>query len=206
LVALFCCRVGLAEPGSQSCSSYSIGLDTTMATSHDGPYQGEAAGQVFLARDTLIRSITVWRYVPPDTNYFGFKLYITRADTTGQPNTAGILFSGPTIIHPVGDGIHPIEYTWTFDPPFALPSRGYFWFGVQPDPCYGFFQLLLNDKNAYQVGDSWLTGRLLPGQPCFLRRYPTHFPDTDLIFTITFCDVSTRVGGTSWGELKVRYH
>lgn len=176
----------------QACSTYSIGLDTTYATTWDGPYGGRADGEVFLARDTLIRSITVWRPVPPDTNRFGMKLWIVRADSTGQPNMAGILLSGPTLLIPAGDNVHPVEYTWTFDPPFALPSRGYFWFGVQPDPCEGFFNLLFNDQNAFKDGDNWRSRRVFPGDPCHLVRYPDHFADWDLIFRMEFCDSTFR--------------
>jgi hypothetical protein len=188
-----------------ACASSSIGLDPSYTTGHDGPDSGEAAGQVFLARDTLIQSISVWRYIPPDTNYFGLKLYITRADGSGRPNIAGLLLSGPTIVHPTSPDGLPIKYQWIFDPPFALPSQGYYWFGVQPDPCYGFFQILLNGANAYKDGDSWLTGRVPLGE-CYLKPYPTHFPNVDLVFEIRFCSAATAVLPDSWGHLKLRYH
>jgi hypothetical protein len=192
--AIFCVFAALASsavtstPKAEASPTYSIGLDTTYATTRDGPYGGRADGEVFYARDTLIHSITVWRPIPPDTSHVGMKLWIVRADSTKRPNMADILLSGPILRVPAGDNIHPVEYTWVFDPPFALPARGYFWFGVQPDPCGAYFDLLFNNQNAYKEGDNWRTLRLLPGETCYLVQNPNHFANWDLIFQIEFCD------------------
>lgn len=197
--------MGRPDPGSAAvCQMHSIGVDTSMADGLDGPILGEAEGQVFLAADTLINTITVWRIASEDTNYTGWHLFITRADSFGVPVPNSILLDGPTVVNPFGDGVHPIAIRFVFDPPYALPGRGLYYFAIQADPCNGFFNMELNSSNAYADGSFWRNGRTYFGG-CHLRNFPEQFPQVDIAFTIEFCDLTTPTISDTWGRVKARY-
>jgi len=209
LVGLVAALVAVGPLGSNSqrvaaasslltCPGGAIGVDTSLADGRDGPILGEALGQTFLAADTLIQSITVWRPIPPDTNVFGIHIWITTTDATGRPVATGVIQNGPTLSIPFGDNVHPIRYEFVFDPPVALPRPGLYYFALTADPCFGFWDILYDDRNDYPDGEAWENGRT---QDCHLRIQPTGFPSVDLVFTIAFCHATTAVKGTSWGGL-----
>lgn len=186
----------------QACSTSTVGVDTSRTNSSGFAIDGEALGQTFMAADTLIKSITVWRHAADDTNLAGMQLYITATDSTGRP-IAPVLQRGPTVVVPYGDGIHHIEFRFAFDPPLALPARGLYFFAVQPDPCIGYFDMPVDTLNGYPDGRMWWTRR---NRACDtlgpLSELP---PEVDLIFTVEFCDVMTPTLRNSWGRLKVLY-
>src|SRR5881409_471447 len=123
-LAVLCAR---PARGAQSCSPESVGVDTSLAD-HSflgvGAIDGEGPGETFMAVDTLIRSITVWRVAVQTPNATPMKLWITEADSIGMPLIGNVVFDGPALSVPYGDGIHPIEIQYSFDPPLALPHRG----------------------------------------------------------------------------------
>ena len=202
LVLVATVSVSYGPARASSCSTESSGIDTSKATSHDGIYFGEAIGQTFFASDSLISSITVWRWAGEDTNYAGWHLYIADTDSLGRPNTNAIILDGPSIYNFFGDGIHHIPFRFVFDPPFALPHRGTFEFAVQAVPCSGTFIFLLDHNNDYADGQVWLHGR----SGCTLRANPDGFAAVDLVFSVEFCIPLTPVSPTSWGRLKATYH
>ena len=191
--------VPASPPG---CAGPTIGVDTSRADGRDGPILGEAVGQTFLAADTLIQSITVWRPIPPDTNVFGIHIWVTTTDATGRPVAIGVIQNGPTLSIPFGDNIHPVRYDFVFDPPVALPRPGLYYFALTADPCFGFWDILQDDRNDYPDGEVWENGRTTD---CHLRIQPSAFPSVDLVFTISFCHAPTPTLGTSWGALKTLY-
>jgi hypothetical protein len=147
----------------------------------------------------------VWRPAHQDTNQFGWHLFIAEIDSFGQPDPRLLLLEGPTVFNVFGDGINPIPFRFEFDPPFALPGPGTYEFAIQPEPCIGFFHMLLDNKNTYPDGEVWLHRKTLISG-CRLRRLPTKFPELDLIFEIEFCDTSTvPVLPGSWGKVKSHY-
>ncbi len=186
-----------------TCQVRSAGVDTSMANGLDGPILGESVGQVFLASDTLLSSITVWRIASEDTNYTGWHLYIARADSTGRPVPSSVLLDGPTMFHPYGDGVHPIPIRFDFEPPFALPGPGHYEFAIQAYPCDAFFNMLLNHANAYPDGAVWLHTR---SSECHLANFPEQFPLVDMVFTLEFCAAITPAEPATWGQVKARYH
>jgi hypothetical protein len=199
--------IGFARPyvgAAAVCPTRSIGVDTSKANDLDGPILGEAYGQVFLAKDTLISAITVWRIAAEATNYTGWHLFITRADSLGVPVPNSILLDGPTVVNPYGDGVHPIPMRFAFDPPFALPQTGRYYFAIQANPCDGFFNMEFDDSNDYADGSVWRNGRTL-FNGCHLRNFPEQFPQADMVFTIEFCDLATPALSETWGRVKARY-
>jgi len=184
----------------------SVSVDTSLAdrSSHANTLPGEAPGQTFLATDTLIRSITVWRYRLPNPNSSPMKLWITEVESTGRPLLDHVVLEGPTIQVPFGDGIHPTKVEFAFDPPIVLPHRGTYFFAVQ-NACLGWWGLLANLHDVYPNGTLWRTERIVGG-PCILRRSINEFADYDLIFTIVFCrEGETPTLPRSWGQVKVIY-
>ncbi len=196
---------GVATSGrsqASSCPTSSIGIDTSKANGLDGPVLGEAEGETFLATDTLLSSLTVWRIAAEDTSAAGWHLYITATDSTGAPAPNSILLDGPTVFNIHGDGVHPIPIRFDFVPPFALPHPGKYYFALQANPCGGFFNMELNGTNAYPDGDFWRNGRTTD---CHLRNGPEEFLNVDVIFTMEFCGAMSPARSATWGELKSQY-
>jgi hypothetical protein len=190
-----------SSAGAADCPTRSIGVEPSRANGWVGVIFGHAAGQVFVAADTLVTSFKVWRVAIQDTNYAGMKLYITEADSTGYPHATSMILNGPTVYNYFGDGIHPIPFEFVFDPPFSLPHKGLFCFAVQAVPCEATWDILSSNLNPYPGGHAWDFGR----STCFLRTSPTPYPTVDLAFEIKFCDSATSVRETTWGSLKVIY-
>jgi len=212
-----CCLLGAGlagalQPGAtvraDPCEVGTVGVDTSLTSSvtHMGVECGNAGGETFIAADTLIRSVAVWR-VAAQTPYGGYlKLWITEVDSAGVPQVDRKVLDGPVITVPFGDGIHPIKMEWTFDPPFALPRKGAYYFAAQ-DWCGGHWGLLLSSSDAYAGGRAWRSGRTcFDPEGCSLYRPPQVIPN-DLVFTIEFCrpEATTPVQRTSWGKLKILY-
>ena len=187
---------------AMACSLETVGIDTSLAMDHDGPFLGQAMGQVFLAPDTLLASLTVWGWAGQDTSYAGWHLWITETDSLGNPLPRNVLLDGPTSRVFYGDGVHPVEHRYSFDPPFVLPHRGKFFFAINNDPCDGSFQILLNVANAYPDGAFYLTERSLA---CVLREAPAVYSNVDLVFEMEFCRATTPTVALSWGALKDAY-
>jgi len=208
LLATVLCGATQTQAQSPKCDIVSVGVDTSLAAPDTletlALRCGEAGGETFFARDTLIRSITVWRH-HAETPYGGsLKLWITRVDSTGAPDIGSVLLDGPVQTFPFGDGIHPIKMEWMFDAPFALPGPGEYYFTVQ-DYCGGHWDLLLNLDNAFAAGSAWRSEETCLSD-CRLRQFPDHFATYDLVFTVEFChDATTPALRHSWGQLKLLY-
>jgi len=191
---------------SAGCAPANIMVDVSLADSASwiGTFDGEATGETFQAADTLIGAIAVWRIAVEATDAAPMKLWIVEVDSVGAPLTDRVVFDGPSISYPYGDGVSPTEIQYSFDPPISLPHRGPFFFAIQ-ELCYGYFGLLAANSNPYLGGSAWRTGRsYLSG--CGLRPYPDLLLDVDLVFKIEFChDTTTAVNRPSWGRLKTIY-
>jgi hypothetical protein len=189
----------------QSCTTRSIGLDTTQANTYLLFYTGRSYGQTFTTQDTLIESITIWRAAVLPVDNTALRMFITEVDSTGRPDVFHIVNSAAIIIIPPGDSVHATPGTWAYSPPLALPHRGMFCFAVHDDYCVDAEPLLGSTLDPYPGGCGW---RFQPDNPCNYLGPP--FYDVcgtdDLIFTINFCDTSTLVRQSTWGELKSRYH
>lgn len=165
---------------------------------------GEAGGQTFFAPETLITRVAVWRH-HAQTPYGGsLKLWITAVDSAGIPKIRTVIFNGPVISVPFGDGIHPIEMDWNLDPPIVLPQRGTYYFAVQ-DYCGGHWGLLISSRNPYGQGCAWRSSETC-FDGCAFNLRPGPFVDYDLAFAIDFCqDSMTPTRSTTWGELHMLY-
>lgn len=183
-----------------------VGVDTSQAdhNSHVGVRCGEAPGETFVATDTLVRSITVWRAAIETPHDGGFKLWITKVDSAGIPQRDQAVLEGPVKYFPLGDGVHPIKMQFSFDPPFALPAPGRYFFAVQ-DYCGTTWDLLVNLEDAYPDGSLW-RGAITCFDGCGYLGNPDIITSWDLIFAIEFCkEIPTPVRTTSWGRLKTIY-
>ncbi len=186
-----------------ACTIVSIGSDTSQADNYVGVLCGEAPGETFLALDTLISSVAVWRPAVETPYGGGFKLWITDVDSAQVPRTDRVVLEGPVITVPFGDGIHPIQMQYSFDPPFPLPHQGYYFFAVQ-DYCGGHFDFLTCTSDVYPDGMAWRTGRSC-FSGCYLRPSPDRLISNDLVFTIEFCKTVVATHRLGWGRLKVIY-
>ena len=206
LVALFCHARPVHGEGTQSCTPESVGVDTSLAatSTHAAAIDGEGPGETFIAADTLIRSITVWRAAVETPNANPLKLWITEVDSSGTPLIGQVVFDGPALSVPYGDGIHPIKIQYSFDPPLALPHRGRYFFAIQ-ELCWGHFDLVVSAGDPYPDGGLWRTGRS-NFSGCILAFTLSNFISYDLVFTIEFCrDTTTATHRKSWGQIKTMY-
>ena len=205
-VALLC--LSLAHPAAaQTCATDTIGNDLSIANWNAGSLLGSTAAQSFIARDTLLQFLRVWRVASEDSLWnIGIHLVITEADSNDIPLVRKpVVLNGPTLLIPNGDGVHPIEFKWTFDPPFALPHAGKYMFFLFQDPCAVYFDVLAtHNYQVYSDGMLWASGR--SGCSVASIGSGSRIPQADLVFQIGFCKadaVPTR--RHSWGELKILY-
>jgi hypothetical protein len=195
---------------TQQCEVQTVGVDSSSGDFALPVWNGRVWGQVFLAPDTLIRSITVWRRAEQSINLDPMHLYITEVDSAGRPDVGKVLLDGPSVVIPqAGDGVTPDRVTYAFDPPFRLPRTGYFWFGIKEDWCDFIFWLLADSLDSYPDGQAWIlepTGSLCVGLGCCPKNFGENF---DLIFEVEFCIPPTTdvpfPRGDSWGRIKAHY-
>jgi hypothetical protein len=163
-------------------------------------YETRGYGETFVAQQTSIQSISVWRPAAQYWDEIPLQISLMPVDASGTP-VMQILATGPTLSIGPGDGISPTEYQFVFDPPLQLPGAGRYFFRIIVPDCFGIFYLLATTQNAYAEGRPWFI---------FGNRYtcgaPTHpdlqFPDWDLVFHVEFCDRVTATRRKSWGNLK----
>ncbi len=193
---------------ASGCVADTVGLDPAIWTTSRGTFFGRALGQTFLAVDTVITRITVWR-PPNQINSVGTHLFVTTVDTAQSPPrpvTQGILQDGPTVF--IRDSDPPgqlIRMDFAIEPPLVLPRPGLYAFFLQREGCdSGETIIIANDANPYPYGIYWITGRAIT--TCALRSVDGGEDYTDLIFEIEFCSTgATPVRAGTWGELKLLY-
>jgi hypothetical protein len=187
---------------ADACSPHIVGSDTSSSIGPQALIFGADIGETFEATDTLIESITVWRPAAEDTSFVGLELFIVGTDSLGHPNVSDMLLQNKVAYNYYGDGVHDIPITFTFDPPFALPSPGKYEFAVQLVPCSAIEDVQVSGSDVYPGGDIWLHGRA----PCgVLRADPLEGPNLDMIFSIVFCDHPVGTRTETWGSVKARY-
>src|SRR6266487_5214791 len=73
------------------CPTESLLIDTTGYVRTVAAIWGEAPGETFVADDTLIAAITVWRHPFEADDDAPMKLWITEIDSTGRPTNDQIV-------------------------------------------------------------------------------------------------------------------
>jgi hypothetical protein len=175
------------------------GLDLSHENSAALAFFGISPAQVFLADDSLIAAVTVWRPASADTNITGMHLFLCPVDSLLKPLPSTVLLSGPTIVLPLaGPTDAPVRFV--LDPPFALPmARAHYAFAIkESDPeCASAFPLVADTVREFADGALW---QVHPFADCHLLG-----AHADLIFDIEFCEPGTPAHRASWGEMKVHY-
>ena len=133
LLASLALPPGRGGRAAADCSPVTVGIDTTSWNDSYGTALGQAIGQTFLARDTLISRLTLWR-PPRNATIWGNHLFITEVDSTLRPDTGHILQDGPSVAVR-SDGVHLTRMDFVLDPPLALPRPGHYAFFIQRDFC-----------------------------------------------------------------------
>jgi hypothetical protein len=127
---------------------------------------------------------------------------ITSVDSTGVPDVFERLVTSDALVDANGDGVHPTEFRWSFEPSFAVQLRGHYAFFVRA--CGGVVDFLARgNPDLYPNGHLWESGRT--GGDCLPAGGVNSYPDADVIFQIEFCTQTTPVIGHSWGQLKTVY-
>lgn len=201
--------VAVAEAqGPGVCDTVSVGRAGDLGNFNYGVFDGRAANQVFLAEDTLITAVTVWRGSQDFVNGTPMRLYITEVELLGGllgPDPSRILLAGEQILAG-GPSDVPIPIRYEFDPPFSLPRRGHFSFAIKVETlsCAGDFILRADSLGGYAEGDLWRTH----ADPfdCSYGNSPRWQEGRDLVFKIEFCLPPVAAVPGTWGGLKSRYH
>ena len=198
-----------AHPASGDVCNFPVrvAVDTTQTDTTVLAWGCRGYGQVFLATDTLIQSISIWRPAQPALDGRPRYLFITEtfvnpADSRVYPDVERLLLDAGSLVNLVGDGIHPVEYRWVFDPPFALPYRGRFFFDILAS-FFSSWLIPAATADPYPDGEAWETGPVVDCSPGWPRASP---PQADLVFEVRFCATgATPALPKSWGRLKVMY-
>ena len=97
-----------------------------------------------------------------------------------------------------------MEFGFAFDPPFALPASGKYFFCIKETTGFSSLLIVADTTDSYPDGQAWAVGPQVDCQG-FGDTHPYFPPTTDLVFKIEFCPTATAARRDSWGELKVRY-
>jgi hypothetical protein len=190
---------------ADDCTPHTIKTELSEADTALSVFLGRGYGEVVLARDTLVRSVSFFRTARPETVAVPLHFFITNVDSTGRPIAWQILQDGPVLVERFGDGVNPVRYRFSFDPPVALPRPDRYFFVVREELCAGSMNLLADSSNSYPDGQLWKT---IPFVDCsgLGAVSGTRFPTWDLIFEVEFCDTSgTPTRRTTWGQVKSSY-
>lgn len=198
-LGLLCGRPWPARAGTD-CVADTSGMDVSLADNAVSVCLCRSWGQVFFAKDTLIQAISVWRYVPPDTNNTPEQLYVFGVDANGVPQTSQTLLVGPVVYPPGVTNGKPEKVRFVLNPPLALPRRGKYFLAVKEGTGYGCFWLMVNDHDADPEGQLWELGS---SRSCVPDGTYDTVPSADLAFLVEYCATSG-VTGVS-GSLPQRY-
>ncbi len=186
---------GAVLHADEPCTSYATGTASSSARGHTAVFLGKSAGQTFVARDTALRSITVWH--EPRDAHERVTLRIMRTTPAGVPT--GTVLSRSDWLDLKSPSIH-----YEFDPPLGLPARGRYAFVLQT--CGTALGLRYDfSDDLYPEGRFWYSGRSGCGayvdEPDDAR-----VVDADLIFKIEFCGTgATSASDAPWGQQKERF-
>ncbi len=200
---LACAYAGMGSALAAPCQANVVGVDSTAGTVSGELILGMAWGQTFVAKDTLLQSVRVWRIPLEAADPSGLKFWITEVDSTGRPHTHLVVYEGPTISVVSADTSHATPIIYSFDPPVRLPRLGPYCFWIQ-EVCTGYADLLIDPHDDYSGGSLWNTFRS-DFEGCILRDGPRSLLGEDLAFRLEFCDVVTPVRRSSWAQVKAIY-
>jgi len=197
-----------AKPAAGQCAYTEVVVPPDSSNSSTSTFLGEAVGQTFVAEETLIESITVWRVHWQANHVYGMRVFVFPVDSMGVPDAGNAIGVSPSVFHTDGDGVHPTAFEFAFDQPLRLPKTGVYEFAVAPDPCYSLWDILAVDerrsgRDIYPPGYTW--GHTRSVEPCPPMPGPAPYPAADLCFKIRYCDGITPTQKSSWGQLKVLY-
>ncbi len=212
LITLVRSQLGSGPASAMVCPAESVGTGAANGNLALWAILGRAWNQEFVAQDTLVSAVTVWR-APPDSGTWdgalqGWHLFITEVETDYdgriRPKIWPVLFDGGVYFVPPTDGVHPFKVRWDINPPFALPHKGEFSFAIKDHYCDYHVSALVDTTNPYPEGELW---KSFATNDCSgLGQATMLMPLTwDLIFEIEFCEASVPVRGTTWGALKAIY-
>ena len=187
---------------AQGCDVAVVGPDTTAADGGMSCWLGRGLIQAFLVSEPWLRSITLWGGTGPFQYQPALRIFITEADANGYPDATSLIYASPTLLHPVGDGIHATPIPLKFEPPFELPRTGYFGLAIVAPDC-GIVWFQAGYSNPYPEGGLWDTAANSCGDVPFHTR--NFKGSADLLFRVETCANSTPAAASSWGGVKARY-
>src|SRR5262245_7682476 len=196
-------------PANDTCLVESIGIDTSHGNTKSIVFSGNALAQVFWTEDTLVSSVTFWRPTRATPGGTPVRLYILGThsfpdDARIRPDPSQIILVGPqaTVSEP---SPQPLPVRFGFDPPIALPWRGFYAVALREDLiCSGIFQLLLDSLDTYSQGGAW---RISANADCSgLGLGVSPLEGTDLIFQVEFCrPEGVPARDLTWGRIRATY-
>jgi hypothetical protein len=194
--------ISTAHCGS-NCDVVTTGLDTSFAMgSENSIAMGEAMGETFIAQDTLIQAVTVWR--PGFANWEPSQLFVVGTDSSGTPDPGNIILVGPVVYNATLDSSHYVPMRFELNPPLSLPGKGTYEIATLGVPCDMNYYVAINATNAYPSGKFWLHYRsAISG--CRVRGVRVGVDSYDMIFSVEYCEPTTPAQPSTWGALRAKY-
>ena len=187
------------------CIQVHVAVDTSLADTTLKLIDGRGCGQVVMAQDTVVNSVTFWLRARVPVFTYSAILYVTPVDSLGTPDVSRVLYTSPRQTGTIGGASYLEAVKVAIAPPLILPGSGSYYFNISEASCLGTFLVAGHHGDAYGGGIAWKTGTTLcldngPGGPTGPD------PNMDFIFDVEFCDThSTPVLRRSWGEIKQIY-
>jgi hypothetical protein len=186
------------------CQPTTLSVDVALADTAAFAFQCRGMAQTFVAPDTLIAAITVWRPPSDFLDYRARDLYVLGTFPGGDPDPSDLLYGPTSVSNLSSDTLNALPYRFAFDPPLALPHRGVFAFVVQAGDAESWL-LSASNNDPYPAGVACTTGPVFAcARPGAATCYEA--PWLDLCFSIEFCNtVAVGTISRSWGKLKILY-
>ena len=196
-------RAEIGDPSVGGCLATTVtGLDVARSDGVQFIRLSRGLAQVFVAGDTLVRTVSVWL---PDTRIAlttPLHLYLDPTDADGHPLPGSPVADGGSLDTGELDGAGAARFTYRFDPPAMLPAPGRYALVLVPDRC-GVIPVLTDGGDDFSDGDLWELGQRHCGGP--LTGASSRLDGAHMVFRVEFCDGGTTTTGKTWGELKARY-
>ncbi|MFI5370968.1 MAG: hypothetical protein ACHQ52_05355 [Candidatus Eisenbacteria bacterium] len=196
-------RAEIGNPAVGGClATKVVGLDGTRSDGVQFIRLSRGLAQVFVASDTLVRTVTLWLPATRRLLTTPLHLYVFATDGDGRPQPDSAVLDGGSLDGGDADGSQAARFTYVFDPPAMLPAPGRYALVLVPDRCSAI-PVLTDGSDSFSDGDLWEMGQRRCGGP--LTTLGERLTGTHLTFRVEFCDGGTVTTGHTWGELKTLY-
>lgn len=209
LLPIICCVLASTQVEAEAVPCQggaidSIALTVQFANSGNAAFNGRSLAQTFVASDSLLSSVTVWRAADPNAHINPMHLYLCGVDSTGRPDTQNILLDGPTIVCAC-QGNEPMPVRFELSTPLGLVRSHSYCFAIKEDSdnCFGGFGLAVDSLDDFANGSAWEIHATPNCHGLGLSTF--ELQGNDLAFVLEFCSDAVPTRSGTWGRAKEMY-